>query len=138
MSSIMAGIKNTTWARPFVYVDQIVHMSRDAAVAVTVFNGEEDRFSYGAYTSPSLLIECMAQLSLALIRFSDSAVEIGIIPSLRDIVMTPPPEGCFQAVICVRWAEGEYPRYVFSGTAHVMSRMVCRATLDILATRGGE
>jgi len=138
MTDIMAGIRNTKWAAPFVYVDRIVHMSRDTAVALTVFNGEEARFSYGPFTSPSLLIECMAQLSLALIRHSDPQVEIGIIPSLREIVMTPPPEGCFQAVIRVDWEDGEYPRYGFGGTAYVLNRRICAAKLDILATREGE
>lgn len=133
---IMAGIRGAKWAAPFVMLDRIIHMSRDTAIALTVFNGETERFTYGPYTSPSLLIECMAQLSLALIRHSDPEVEIGIIPSLREIAMTPPPAGGFQAAIHVRWVDGSYPRYAFAGTAFVMGTPVCEAVLDILATRG--
>ena len=138
MTDIMAGIRNTTWAKPFVYLDQIIHMDSRSAVALTVFNGDEDRFSYGPFTSPSLLIECMAQLSLALIRHSDPEVEIGVIPSLRDVLMSPPPQGPFQAAVRVQWKEGEFPRYGFAGTAFVMNAAVCEARLDILATRRGQ
>ena len=138
MTDIMTGIRDTTWAPPFVYVDRIIHMGRCTAVALTMFNGAEDRFSYGGFTSPSLLVECMAQLSLALIRHSDPEVEIGVIPSLRDIVMAPPPQGPFQAVIRVLWEAGEFPRYGFAGTAFAMNAAVCEARLDILATRGGQ
>lgn len=138
MTDIMTGIRNTTWAPPFVFIDEILHMDRRAAVALTVFNGEADRFSYGPFTSPSLLIECMAQLSLALIRHSDPEVEIGVIPSLRDIVMSPPPQGPFQAAIRVLWEDGEFPRYGFRGVAHVMGAVACEARLDILATRRGQ
>jgi hypothetical protein len=134
-TDIMTGIKGATWAPPFVMIDRIMHMDRDRATALVVFNGEAERFSYGPFTSPSLLVECMAQLSLALIRYSDPAVEIGIIPSLRDIVMTPPPPGPFEATIEVRWADGGFPRYVFEGTGFVAGAPVCSATLDILATR---
>lgn len=134
----MAGIRGATWAPPFVMIDRIVHMSSTAAVALTVFNGEEDRFSYGSFTSPSLLVEAMAQLSLALIRHTDPLVEIGIIPSLRDIAMMPLPAGSFQAVVRVVWTEGAFPRYGFDGTAFVMNRPVCTARLDILATREGQ
>jgi len=138
MTDIMAGIRDTRWAPPFVFVDRIVHMDRENAVALTVFGGEEDRFTYAGHASPSLLIECMAQLSLALIRHSDPAVEIGIIPSLREMAMSPLPEGSFQAVIRVRWSAGVFPRYEFAGTAFVMNRVVCEAKLDILARREGE
>src|SRR5690606_8657501 len=115
-----------------------VHMDRENAVALTVFGGEQDRFTYGSHASPSLLVECMAQLSLALIRHSDPAVEIGIIPSLREIAMSPLPEGSFQAAIRVRWSAGTFPRYEFNGAAFVMSRIACEAKLDILARREGE
>ena len=47
--------------------------------------------------------------------------------SLRDIVMSPPPQGPFQAVIRVLWDEGEFPRYGFVGTAFVMNAAVCEA-----------
>jgi len=136
-AGIMAGIRGAKWAPPFAMIDRIIHMSRDTAIALTVFNGDADRFSYGPYTSPSLLVECMAQLSLALIRHSDPAVEIGIIPSLREIAMAAPPPGAFQAAVHVRWADGAYPRYEFAGSAFVMGRPVCEAMLDILATREG-
>lgn len=135
---IMTGISDTRWAPPFVFIDRIVHMDRENAVALTVFGGEEDRFTYGGHASPSLLVECMAQLSLALIRHSDPAVEIGIIPSLREIAMSPLPEGSFQAAIRVRWSAGTFPRYEFDGAAFVMSRIACEAKLDILARREGE
>ena len=132
----MAGIRGATWARPFVMVDRILHMSQDTAIALTVFGGKVDRFTYGPYVSPSLLVECMAQLSLALIRHSDPAVEIGIIPSLREIAMAPPPVHPFQAVVHVRGVAGIFPRYEFAGSAFVMGDPVCEAMLDILATRG--
>ncbi len=135
MTDIMAGIRDTTWAAPFVYVDRIIHMDRRTAVALTVFNAGRDRFGYDGFASPSLLIECMAQLSLALIRHSDPEVEIGVIPSLRDIVMTPPAAGAFQTAIRVVWEDGDYPRYAFAGAAFVMDEPVCEARLDILATR---
>lgn len=138
MTDIMTGISNTRWAPPFVFVDRIVHMDRDSAVALTTFGGDEERFSYGGRASPSLLVECMAQLSLALIRHTDPAVEIGIIPSLRDVAMSPLPEGRFEAVIGVDWAAGGFPRYEFDGTATVMGRTVCTAKLDILARREGQ
>lgn len=134
----MAGIRGTTWAPPFVMLDRIVRMDDTAAEAEAAFNGGEERFSYGAYTSPALLIESMAQLSLALIRHSDPAVEIGIIPSLREIAMTSPPAGRFKAAIHVRWVAGGFPRYEFAGAALVDGRTVCEAMLDILATREGE
>jgi hypothetical protein len=137
MTDIMAGIRNTRWAPPFVFVDRIVHMDRKNAAALTMFNGEEDRFSYDGHSSPSLLVECMAQLSLALIRHSDPAVEIGIIPSLHEIAMSPLPRGRFQAAIRVRWAAGEFPRYEFDGAALVLDNVVCEAKLDILARREG-
>ncbi|MBX3478310.1 MAG: hypothetical protein KF910_11920 [Brevundimonas sp.] len=136
MTDIMAGIRNTTWAAPFIYIDRIIHMDRRTAVALTVFNGDKERFGYDGFVSPSLLIECMAQLSLALIRHSDPEVEIGVIPSLRDIVMTPPGTGAFQAAIRVLWEGGDYPRYAFAGSAFVRGEQVCEAHLDILATRG--
>lgn len=135
MTDIMSAISKTTWAPPFVFIDRIVSMDKDTAVALTAFNGPEDRFRYGAFTSPSLLIEAMAQLSLVWIRSSDPAVEIGVIPSLREIVMSAVPEDGFQAVIRIRWAEGTYPRYSFDAAAYVMNRQVCTAKLDILATR---
>lgn len=138
MTDIITGIRGTRWAPPFVFVDRIVHMDRENAVALTVFGGEEDRFTYGGHASPSLLIESMAQLSLALIRHSDPTVEIGIIPSLREIAMSSLPEERFQAVIRVRWSAGEFPRYEFDGAALVMNRVVCEAKLDILARREGE
>ena len=138
MTDIMAGIRDTRWAPPFAFVDRIVHMDRESAVALTVFGGDDDRFTYGGRASPSLLVECMAQLSLALIRHSDPAVEIGIIPSLRDIAMSPLPEQRFQAAIRVRWAAGVFPRYEFAGAAFVLNRIACEATLDILARREGE
>ena len=138
MTGIMAGIRDTRWAPPFVFVDRIVHMDRENAVALTLFGGDEDRFAYGGHASPSLLVECMAQLSLALIRHSDPTVEIGIIPSLREIRMSPLPEGRFQAVIRVRWLDGVFPRYEFGGSAFVMNRVACEAKLDILARREGE
>lgn len=138
MTDIMTGIRNTSWAPPFVFIDRILHMERRTAVALTMFNGAEDRFSYGGFASPSLLVECMAQLSLALIRHSDPEVEIGVIPSLRDIVMAPSPRGPFQAVIRVLWEEGEFPRYSFTGAAFAMNAVVCEARLDILATRRGQ
>lgn len=138
MTDIMTGIRNARWAPPFVFVDRIIHMDRENAVALTVFSDEQERFTYGGHASSSLLIECMAQLSLALIRHSDPAVEIGIIPSLRDIAMSPLPEDEFQAVIRVNWVAGEFPRYEFIGTAMVMNRVVCEAKLDILARREGE
>lgn len=134
----MAGIRGATWAPPFVMLDRIVSMSDIAAVAEVTFNGDAERFAYGAYTSPSLLIESMAQLSLALIRHSDPAVEIGIIPSLRKIAMTPLPSGRLTATIDVRWIGGDFPRYEFAGTALVDGRAVSEAMLDILATREGE
>lgn len=77
----------------------------------------------------------MAQLSLSLIRHTDPAVEIGIIPSLRNVVMRRLPEGSFQAAIRVRWTEGGFPRYAFAGAAFATGEPVCEATLDILATR---
>lgn len=135
MTDIMAGIQNTTWAAPFIYVDRIIHMDRRSAVSLAIFDDPADRFSYGAFASPSLLIECMAQLSLALIRHSDPEVTIGVIPALREIVMSPPPAPPFQAVIRVLWDEGAFPRYGFAGAAFVMNRTVCEARLDILATR---
>lgn len=135
MTDIMAGIRGATWAPPFVYVDRIMHMDRRSAAALTVFDEGRERFSYGSFVSPSLLIECMAQLSLALIRHSDPEVEIGVIPSLRDIEMRPPPRPPFEAVIRVVWDEGEFPRYGFSGAALVNEASICRARLDILATR---
>lgn len=138
MTDIMTGIRDTRWAPPFVFIDRIVHMDRENAVALTVFGGEEDRFTYSSHASPALLVECMAQLSLALIRHSDPAVEIGIIPSLREVVMSSLPEGGFQAVIRVRWSAGTFPRYEFAGTAFVMNRVACEAKLDILARRQGE
>ncbi len=134
----MGGIRGATWAPPFVMIDRIVHMSDDTAIAETAFNGDAGRFSYGGHASPSLLIEAMAQLSLALIRHSDPAVEIGIIPSLSDIAMTPPPAGPFTATIHVRWVDGRYPRYEFAGSALVEGRSVCEAMLAILATRGDD
>ncbi|MGI6856233.1 hypothetical protein [Mesorhizobium sp. 1B3] len=137
MTDIMTSIRGTRWAPPFVFIDRIIHIDRENAVALTVFGGEEDRFTYGSHASPSLLVECMAQLSLALIRHSDPAVEIGIIPSLRDIAMSPLPEGSFQAVIRVCWSAGAFPRYEFTGTAFVMNRVACEAKLDILARREG-
>jgi len=135
-ADIMAGISGATWAPPFVIIDRIVEMSRDTAIAETAFGGDTDRFTYGDYASPSLLIEAMAQLSLALIRHTDPAVEIGIIPSLREIVLTPPQAGGFNATIHVRWVDGGFPRYEFAGSALVDGRVVCEAMLDILATRG--
>lgn len=134
MSDIIAGIGGTTWAPPFVFVDRVIHMDARTAVALTVFGGR-DRFAYGPFTSPSLTVEAMAQLSLALIRHTDPAVEIGIIPSLRDVVLRPLPEGPFQAAIRVQWTEGSFPRYAFEGAAFAMGEPVCEATLDILATR---
>lgn len=134
-TGIMAGIRGARWAPPFVMIDRIVEMSRDTAVAETAFNGDAERFTYGSHASPSLLIEAMAQLSLALIRHSDPAVEIGIIPSMREIAMTPPPAGRFDATIHVRWVDGDFPRYLFAGTAMVNGVPVCEAMLDILATR---
>src|SRR5690606_7096511 len=115
MTDIMTGISNTRWAAPFVFIDRIVHMGRENAIALTSFGNGEDRFTYGGHASPTLLIECMAQLSLALIRHSDPAVEIGIIPSLRDIAMSPLPQDGFEAVIRVDWIAGEFPRYEFDG-----------------------
>lgn len=135
MADLMSGIRNARWAPPFVFTDRIVHMDRENAVALTVFGGEEDRFTYGGDASPSLLVECMAQLSLALIRQSDPAVEIGIIPSLREVTMSPLPERRFQAAIRVRWSAGAFPRYEFDGAAFVMNRVACQAKLDILARR---
>lgn len=135
MADIMSGIRHTRWAPPFVFIDRIVHMDRENAIALTVFGGEEDRFTYGGDASPSLLVECMAQLSLALIRHSDPAVEIGIIPSLREVTMSPLQERRFQAAIRVRWSAGAFPRYEFEGTAFVMNRVACEARLDILARR---
>ncbi len=137
-ADILAGIRGVTWAPPFVMIDRIVHMSRDTAVAVTAFGGDAERFTYGGYASPSLLVEAMAQLSLALIRHSDPAVEIGIIPSLRELAMTPLPAGPFEAKVHVRWVGGGFPRYEFAGSALVGGRVVCEAMLDILATRGDE
>ena len=138
MTDIMTGIGNTRWAPPFVFVDRIVHMDRDSAVALSAFGGGEDRFTYGGHATPSLLIECMAQLSLALIRHTDPAVEIGIIPSLRDIVLSPLPEREFEATIRVDWVAGGFPRYEFDGTATITDRIACTAKLDILARREGE
>lgn len=132
----MAGISGATWAPPFVMIDRIVAMSSDTAVAETVFGDGVDRFRYDGHASPSLLIEAMAQLSLALIRHTDPGVGIGIIPSLREIAMTAPPAGPFTAAIHVRWVDGGFPRYVFAGSALVGDRVVCEAMLDILATRG--
>jgi hypothetical protein len=135
---IMSAIRGATWAPPFAMVDRILHMSRDTAIALTVFGGVQDRFAYGTHVSPSLLVECMAQLSLALIRHSDPAVEIGIIPSLREVAMNPLPAPPFQAAIRVRWVEGAFPRYGFAGTAFVMGEPACEAMVDILATRGDK
>ena len=135
MTDIMAGIRGATWAPPFVYVDRIMRMDRRSAVALTVFGEGRERFSYGPFVSPSLLIECMAQLSLALIRHSDPKVEIGVIPSLRNIEMRPLPRAPFQVVIRVFWDEGEFPRYGFAGEAFVTDAPVCQVRLDILATR---
>ncbi|HWK14383.1 MAG TPA: hypothetical protein VNS02_08315 [Rhizobiaceae bacterium] len=132
---ILAGIRGAKWAPPFVMIDRIIHMSSDTAVALVEFNGDAERFAYGSHASPSLLIEGMAQLSLALIRHGDPTVEIGIIPSLREITMNPPPAGRFSATIHVRWVEGAFPRYGFAGTALVDGHPVCEAMLDILARR---
>lgn len=52
MTDIMSGIRDTRWAPPFVFVDRTVHMDRENAVALTMFNGEEDRFTYGGHASP--------------------------------------------------------------------------------------
>lgn len=134
-AGIMDAVRGAAWAPPFVMVDRILHMSRDTAIALTVFGGGRDRFAYGPYVSPSLLVECMAQLSLALIRHGDPAVEIGIIPSLREVAMKPLPAPPFQAAVHVRWVEGAFPRYGFAGTAFVMGEPTCEAMLDILATR---
>ncbi|MGE0340444.1 MAG: hypothetical protein AB7O79_11275 [Xanthobacteraceae bacterium] len=138
MSDILGGIKDATWAPPFIFIDRIIHMSRENAVALTSFNGGQDRFRYGSVTSPSLMVEAMAQLSLALIRYTDPEVKIGIIPALRSVVMRPLPAHEFHATIHVRWSQGEFPRYGFEGTAYALSEPVVEAGLDILARRGGE